>query len=143
MPSRGGGKPSRRPALEREIEADALAKPRSKKKLEKRRDRTADEEEYLPDALSTKILSEAKALREEDERAAASDDEGDDERSAVRRKSGEHRVKLGKTLDVRDRTLIDDSYGTDDEDEGGEEAEDGRRDAFYDDDDDDDEITYI
>ena len=68
---RGGGKPSRRPALEREIEADALAKPRSKRKLEKRRDRTADEEEYLPDALSTKILSEAKALREEDERAAA------------------------------------------------------------------------
>ena len=130
MPSRGGGKPSRRPALEREIEADALAKPRSKRKLEKRRDRTADEEDYLPDALSTKILSEAKALREEDERAAASDDEGDDERSAVRRKSGEHRVKLGKTLDVRDRTLIDDSYGTDDEDEGGEEAEDGRRDAF-------------
>ena len=141
MPSRGGGKPSRRPALEREIEADALAKPRSKRKLEKRRDRTGDEEDYLPDALSTKILSEAKALREEDERAAASDDEGDDERSAVRRKSGEHRVKLGKTLDVRDRTLIDDSYGTDDEDEGGEEAEDGRRDAFYEDDDDDDEIT--
>ena len=111
MPSRGGGKPSRRPALEREIEADALAKPRSKRKLEKRRDRTADEEDYLPDALSTKILSEAKALREEDERAAASDDEGDDERSAVRRKSGERSREIRKDVGRQDRTLIDDSYG--------------------------------
>jgi len=113
----------RRPALEREIEADGLAKPRSKAKSVKRRDRTGDEEDYLPDALSTKILREAKELRDEVEaEEEEEEDDEDDERRSKASKSA-HRVKLGRTLDVKSKALADDSYGTDDEDEEDEGAE--------------------
>ena len=56
-------KRTKREALGKEIADDALAKPRSKRKQTKARARTAGEEDYLPDALSTKILREAKELR--------------------------------------------------------------------------------
>ena len=109
MPRDGG---ARRQALEREIEADGMAKPRSKAKMTKKRDRTADEEDYLPDALSTKILQEAKELREEVE--AESSDDDDARRSGKATKSA-HRVSLGRTLKGSAKTLIDDSYGSDDD----------------------------
>ena len=66
-------KRTKREALGKEIADDALAKPRSKRKQTKARARTADEEDYLPDALSTKILREAKELREEVEAATSSE----------------------------------------------------------------------
>ena len=116
----------RRPALEREIEADGLAKPRSKAKSVKRRDRTAEEEDYLPDALSTKILREAKELRDEVEADDDDDDDEDDDDDGERRSKASkstHRVKLGRTLDVKSKALADDSYGTDDEDEEDEGME--------------------
>ena len=140
-------KRTKREALGKEIADDALAKPRSKRKQTKARARTADEEDYLPDALSTKILREAKELREEVEAATSSDEEGaDDEgRENRRRKSGEHRVKLGRTLDAKSATLIDDSYGSDDDEDkdeamGDEDAPSRRGGAF---DEDDDEEGYI
>ena len=134
--------PTRRAPLEREIEADGQAKPRSKRKLTKVRERQATiGEDFLPDALSRKILSEAKELREEVE--ADDDDEDDDEdeegRERRRVKSGEHRVKLGRTLDAKDKHLRDDSYryGSDEDDEDEDEDEDedvgrGRRASAFD-----------
>jgi len=108
---------TRRQALEREIEADGMAKPRSKAKMTKKRDRTADEEDYLPDALSTKILQEAKELREEVEAETSDEDEADDARRSGKATKSEHRVSLGRTLKGSAKTLIDDSYGSDDDDD--------------------------
>ena len=118
-----------RDGLEREIELDGLAKPRSTRKQTKKRTRANETEEYASEAMTMKIMREGKALREEVEEEEALDLDSNEGETRE-----EVRATLGRTLRRNGKTLVDDSYESDDDDGyGGEGEARGRTRAFDDD----------